>query len=113
MRRVWLAVAALTFAGCAEYTAGDTYAVGYIARLYLDEKMFRDAVQLDMAGTTLAVDDFMKAHKEGRMASLDEGDRVRVVEAVDGGAKVAVLSGKLQGALGWMIRRDLPASRKK
>lgn len=99
--RCWLAAICLLGIACgSKYRQGDTYKTGEVGRLFYKQKSFQDSVDRFRAGVKSL------EHDED-CAYLDMGVRVRVVESVDGGAKVVVLDGKYEGALGWIPDDDL------
>jgi hypothetical protein len=96
--------------GCGGPREGQVHPLPKGAWLYLEEAGFRDAQQLEAAGTHQRIEDQSKLLSEGKFATIEDGARVRIVERTTGGAKVAVISGKHEGRLGWILNSDLNAT---
>jgi len=110
MRRAALSIL-LLLAGCGHGPrAGDEVMLKKEAVLYLDERVYREAVELDAAGSRLSSPRQTLANSY----LLPPGSRVRILGPADRGYKVVVedqaesiyiQDGK--GKIGWMISKYL------
>lgn len=92
---------------------GTTYSMDHGGSFYLDENLFRAAVDRQTAGESVVKNENQEMYNSGRLAFLDEGDEVRIVESVPGGARVVVTDGDRKGQIGWMLASDLKEPAKK
>jgi hypothetical protein len=75
---------------------------------FTDEGAFREFVRLLGADGTIPAEVLLGDLGQGKVINIDKDTPVRVVERLEGGAKVTVTSGPFAGKVGWMLANALP-----
>lgn len=112
--RAVVGLALLMLMGCDGFRKGDVYRIDGGTTLYCDAGAFEDARQRAAAGVPYEAR-FGKEWpliQSGKIIILGGDDAVRVVAAVPGGARVAVVQGRSAGSLGWIRAEELPAGKR-
>lgn len=113
LARFGLIAVCATSIACSQFNAGDKFVVAGAATLYLDEQLFRDAVDREKAGVSGGEGDFLQLTGEGRLDYLGNGATVEIVGVTSGGAKVVVSSGSSTGKVGWILADKLKPESKR
>jgi hypothetical protein len=103
-----IAIALVMLAGCSGPRHGDVYSMAGGGMLYAEEGLFRTAVEQKEAGVTISTDSSLDLYLSKRQQYLDGSAEVKVIERIDGGAKVIVTEGDEKGSIGWIMDSDLP-----
>jgi hypothetical protein len=104
----WLSLpVVMLLVGCSGPHKGDIYSMTERGALYMDEGLFRAAVDRKAAGVSTADAEGLELYTSKRMTYLDSSAEVQVVELTSGGARVVVTAGEDKGTIGWVLDSDL------
>jgi hypothetical protein len=77
-------------------------------QFFTDEQAFREIIRFIDDEGTVPAEILLADIADGKVINIDKRTQLRVLEKVEGGAKVTVTSGPLDGKVGFMFAADLP-----
>lgn len=89
---------------------GTTYRLESDQRVFLDEGAYRKAVDRKKADVTESSADAVRSYQADERISIPPANDLKVIQVVEGGAKVAVMSGEHKGKIGWVLEDTLIVS---